>query len=586
MRQISPDLQDKLTSDIQTQSNNSDPRMSIQVTRAKSAVIDSTYWTVETIRSKTGLGEISIDTRRLQPHGRPDRVYEIHVDNGIVKTALREYPDHKKEGWKPQIELGSGKAVAISFDGNWEIYRRKWRIKTDESPWLFWVDATGTLWTQLWDDETTRVNLSSSVSVVKSIRGWKNVNITEKDQGIIAAYIKTDGKIYYRNYCMQSDGTTIWESERAFDTFTGTAVQLNLFLTNDYRLGLVTESDDGTISTYVTPRNWAGMAIAPGKFAVRSKVDLDLIEIGKIKMKVAEKISVISQVTLTPLYAAASNAFTEIQNVLYGTDNFGLAISFKLSYELFDIDPRDFKLVDSQNNQFSIESVVKVDAENYTAYTSDFNNARGDLTLSFLGEQGTNPAGFKYSAFTGTFTPQNLVPLNIPVPEVASIRAEGEEGQFIIIGFTEQLTGNNDIDASAFKVTGQEYQYVGGPILNMDYEVVKAYDYEGSVIQFLITVYPFGGRFNNVIGDLTVTYDDQIGTLAGLGGKVLSFTKTFTPTGLLAKPNPKIDEFLLGSIQSTLTFTKVTYTKHRPEEHLEITASCALTLTETGVVNP
>ena len=77
MRNISPDLLAKLNTNIQTPANNAQPRMSVQVSRARSAVVDLTYWTVETIRSKAGLGDISLAPRRLKPYGRPDRIYEI-----------------------------------------------------------------------------------------------------------------------------------------------------------------------------------------------------------------------------------------------------------------------------------------------------------------------------------------------------------------------------------------------------------------------------------------------------------------------------------------------------------------------------
>ena len=59
--------------------------------------MDSTYWTVETLREKEGLGDLSIAARRMKAYGSPDRLYNIYVDNGIVKTAMRDYPDYLKK---------------------------------------------------------------------------------------------------------------------------------------------------------------------------------------------------------------------------------------------------------------------------------------------------------------------------------------------------------------------------------------------------------------------------------------------------------------------------------------------------------
>ena len=97
MRSVNSLMEEKLKSDQQTPANKAAPQMSIQVSRARSTIMDSDYWTVETIRQKTGLGDVSVAPRRYKPYGRPNRIYEIHVDNGVVGTSIREYPDTFKE---------------------------------------------------------------------------------------------------------------------------------------------------------------------------------------------------------------------------------------------------------------------------------------------------------------------------------------------------------------------------------------------------------------------------------------------------------------------------------------------------------
>lgn len=94
-------------------------------------------------------------------------------------------------------------------------------------------------------------------------------------------------------------------------------------------------------------------------------------------------------------------------------------------------------------------------------------------------------------------------------------------------------------------------------------------------------------RFNNVEGDITVSYDSSKGRLIGRGGAVPSFTKTFTPTGLFKKPNPSDFEkiTLIPSIAGP-TLTKVTYKKGYDSEKVTCTPSCTLVLTYVGTVNP
>ena len=79
MRSVTPHLNEKLTSTQQTPANKADPKMSIRVSRARTTVMDSDYWTVETIRTADNLGDISLAARRRVPYGSPDSIYEIHI---------------------------------------------------------------------------------------------------------------------------------------------------------------------------------------------------------------------------------------------------------------------------------------------------------------------------------------------------------------------------------------------------------------------------------------------------------------------------------------------------------------------------
>ena len=290
MRHTTTSLNEKLESSQQTPANKADPKMSIQVSRARMTVMDSDYWTVETIREKANLGDIGIAPRRFRPYGQPNRIYEIHVDNGIVGTSIREYPDTFKDGWKDQFTLGVGSSVALAFDGNWQRYRSAWRLVTEEKPWIFWVDSGGALWRQLWDDESSISQLDSSVTYVRAIRAWRNLYSSELDQGIVVGYIKTDGTVWYRNYCRQADGTVTWEVARQIPSISN-AVHLNLFLTNDYRVGFCIEKSNKEIQWIITQRNWAGMALIPEKIQASLVLsEIKLIPIAYSDQNVVERI--------------------------------------------------------------------------------------------------------------------------------------------------------------------------------------------------------------------------------------------------------------------------------------------------------
>lgn len=424
MRYISPDLLAKLNSNMQTPANNAQPRMSVQVSRARSAVVDSTYWTVETIRTKAGLGDISLAPRRLKPYGRPDRIYEIHVDNGIVKTTIREYPDLLEGGWQHQFDLGAGSAVAMAFDGEWSLWRKKWRLKTYDEPWIMWVDASGVLWAQHWDDVLTLVQLATGVVKVKAMRGWKNKFYPERDQGIVVGYIKSDGFLYYRSYCQDINGIQAWEMERAVAEITFQISNLNLFLLNDYRMGFVVQSTTNQIHWLISERNWAGMAIGTETLVAApfgASIEYDYIEY--FEPQHTETIfGAISSVVARLLWAMPYNAMTSAENLPDGLDNWGYSIIVEFEHGLTTPSPTDFSLTDENGTLFQVLGITHVENNTYTLQTSDFNNAYGNLSINFTGggiTKGENEQDM--DSFSYSFLPANLVPTFIPVPIVEGV---------------------------------------------------------------------------------------------------------------------------------------------------------------------
>ena len=94
----------------------------------------------------------------------------------------------------------------------------------------------------------------------------------------------------------------------------------------------------------------------------------------------------------------------------------------------------------------------------------------------------------------------------------------------------------------------------------------------------LLTLDPLK-RFHRVNGDLTISYNAAIGNLAGSGGAVASFSRTFTPADLVNKPNPNDMEHVEMSVAAAGALTSIYYTDVKEEEHIELTVSAAGTLT-------
>ena len=424
MRNVTTKFNEKLRSPQQTPANNADPEMSIQISRARTTVMDSDYWTVETIREKENLGDISIAPRRCIPSGGPDGIYDIHVDNGIVETAIRKYPDTFEEGWKNQFTLGEGLAVGIAFDGRWQLYRRKWRLVTEDKPWITWVDNSNVLWVQLWDDASTRAQLSADISYVKMLRAWKNVNFPAKDQGIVVGYIKSDGRVYYRSRCQQLDYSYVWEGERELTLFTQIAVSLNLFITNDYRMGFIIEDVDGQIHWVITNENWAGMALGAENIILNARAQVELVSVSYSNGIENENINMHGNAIVKLLFGSINNSINAI-NVPTEENNWGWLIDINSTYPIESIVLENIVVIDIfSGTNIQLEYMESLSNRHFRLHVSNIiesgiNNVYEDIHLVITGA--SNAAGYSFQIMECTFRPINLIPVDLPLPEVLEV---------------------------------------------------------------------------------------------------------------------------------------------------------------------
>ena len=422
MRQLPSDLSTKINQSLQTIGNNANPHMSIIVARARSSVRDSSYFMIEKIREKEGITDIAVSARRLIPYGSPDRIYGIHIENGIAKTSIREYPDKLKEHWKYQFDVEPAKAVSICFDGRWLLNRyKRYGLKTDETPWIFWIGNDDKLYARIWDTGEI-ITLAENVVKIDTMRGWIPAQAGHTDdQGIIVGYIKTDGKVYYRNYCMQSTGTILWELEREVTQFGVDNLGIRLFKSNDFRIGFIAEKTTGNMMA-LTNRNWAGMSIPAEKLTASVNCKIEFIPIEASDTLIREKLTADVMANIELLYALQDNQFITAYNVADENNNFGFIIITELEHNLTNIDVLDFVIIDSINVNYAVRKVEKVSDKIYKFTLVDFNNARDEVKLKFLGSGNTKgEAGQEVDTFEITFIPEGLVPTEIPLPEVEVI---------------------------------------------------------------------------------------------------------------------------------------------------------------------
>jgi len=263
MRTIPSELLNRVKKKWQVPAENADPKMKVYLSRG----LQNELFQVFTIQEGELLTDVDVTVSRPSAITLPATAYALAINNGLAQVKSKPLPYDDQYPWEDEFDVASGvTSVAIEFDGFWDrdYNTRRFNFVTEEYPWLFYVQA-GNLYMQYWQD--TEELLATNVTKCAAVRGWVPANgQTTNDQGLIVAYIKTDGKIYYRSYCATPTGKA-WESEREVTELGSGVDDLALFRTNDFRVGFLAESG-GNVSWVLTARNWAGMSVAADRVAL------------------------------------------------------------------------------------------------------------------------------------------------------------------------------------------------------------------------------------------------------------------------------------------------------------------------------
>ena len=340
-----------------------------------------------------------------------------YIEDGWAKVATSFAVDRIPTQWDFEYSLTKAVDVAIEFDGRWQRVGNRWELYTIGSPYVAVVRTTGQLTIQQRQLDTPTTLIDSDVTRVAMVRGWKNVLMWNRDQGLIVVYIK-NGKVYYRTYAQQPpDLPAIWEPERAIVELPSPAQNISAFRTNDYRVGIACEHNS-KIYWALTERNWAGMAIEPHTITAGITVAVDLIPITYIDLRQApHTITAGITVEVVMLYGASYNAFTLAAND--GNET----VRATVEHLLTDPDPLEFVIVDENDDTFDCLDVEidPLDPMTLILTVQDLNySAEGDLTLKFLGGA-KGEAGQAFDPFDITFTPTGLEYVAVSGPEVEAI---------------------------------------------------------------------------------------------------------------------------------------------------------------------
>lgn len=366
----------------------------------------------------------------------PPEIYAIGLVDGRATVKVAENKDYIDDViWETIEILGEAIECAIEFDGDWTKIVGQYRFETEEKPWAFWIDNNNILWGQHLLDNSTKIELSNEVVKLTAVKGYRNIIFTDKDQGLVVMYIKEDGLVYYRSRIFASEGIYVWDNEILVTEFTKIATAIRSFRTNDYRIGFIIEDTDVISTMLLTDRNWAGIAIGSEKIiAYPYEIYLDLQELDY--ENAYEDIHIQANpydITLDLLFASTENSILSSENkpIVMLDENeeeyndWGWTIEFEVENPIVGILIENVVVTDTSNSSaIPITSIESLGDNKYRLTASDviesgFNNVLGNIQIDITGVY--NEAGYEYEAMTYTFTPANLVPTDIPVPEVVEV---------------------------------------------------------------------------------------------------------------------------------------------------------------------
>ena len=209
--------------------------------------------------------------RQISSSNGPDEIWIVGNDAGKTLVRKRDYNEENVNvTWTAVAAMGYFKAGAIEFNGQWVLRAAagKYTLNTEEVPYLFLVTEEGQLWAYHGPNDEVPFLLDTSVTMVRACRAYSSIDYPEQDQGLIVAYLKTDGTAWYKQYVWNVYSQQFYwlpEVQIGIDTWD----HINVSRLNDYRVSFQLSNSEKNLWIY-SDRTWVGQATPPEFFSLYS----------------------------------------------------------------------------------------------------------------------------------------------------------------------------------------------------------------------------------------------------------------------------------------------------------------------------
>jgi hypothetical protein len=145
MRILPVEIRNKLLERFQVESRDAKPNLRVVATQSTVNTL-----LTEDIHTDAAASFGDIAVRQLSGEATPSLAYAICIDNGIANIYERSFPTDLESPWAWNWTLGAAVDVAIEFNGEWTINAktRCYELITERTPYIFFTDASGTLYVQ------------------------------------------------------------------------------------------------------------------------------------------------------------------------------------------------------------------------------------------------------------------------------------------------------------------------------------------------------------------------------------------------------------------------------------------------------
>lgn len=581
MRRVPADLEVKLRQRIQTKAADADPALDLWLGRPTTTLTTDTFLERQTVNVGQGVSGVSVAACHPRVGAGSTQLYMAYVQNGtakVVTAAAKARMD--AHAWVVCKFAEPATAAAVAFDGTMpEDTAGRIEFITEPKPWVFWV-RSGALYGRVLDTVGEVRLADSNCTAVSAIRGmWSDVG--GFDFGLVVFFLLS-GAIYYRQLIngVWADAVPV-----SFGPAGAAWVELAAFRTWDYRVGVQARTASGEVYELFT--QFAGIAKKNAEHidltAVAAKGTMTAIrDVPAREWEHLELNGVRAGALYGGLYSALPPELLSARNVDDGGGDWGktLLVTVDVHLEAASVaaNARAWRVTDAYGVKYTASTAaLGPDGKTVTLGFADFNAAAGACMASYTPGAAVTMAGTALVETGVAFTPQHLVPPQVDPPAPAELRNDGEEGERIEIQFTEALIGEvADCPPETFTVTMETYDYVpGGTRRTVARTVTAVSAHPERADTLVLTVRPGSGNsIQNALGEVTVAYAG--GSLVGLGGAVAEFSRSFTPDGLVQKPDQNdVEHIDIRGVEAVGNLVRIDNRETGGNEHIELTVTAA-----------